>query len=745
MSADGAGDFTEADFDPNVEHAKADALKEAARKKQLDDATIQEAIRRSSAPGYNAATQRRPEDARMRNEAVAEQRSNAPAPAPAGAPAPAPAVVQGIALQGQISDYSSDSSSDNDGPLLPGQSGGARLLSVEEGLRAAEARAAAATEGDRPSNAVGNLDDLDDLDDDFANSGRGGGGEGDPGAVYLEVDTDDLAEHAVMVVHGPAPNDDVDLSTEQRERVEDEARLLKDRLNKPEGGQVMSDQEAQRVTREWVARCFRQRLPPYKKAARKLDEQERRRHERQQRNAAINFNECANAVKRALWSAPENEQEDFVGLATRVNHHTRPNGAGDVQAQLEREYRCFMREERCRILRVIDVARARGVECATAERQLAEEEEGRYMQSVLADEVGSATLSECLEPLRLDPQRPHPRLPGEADSQKFAERLKAYLEQLEKTKKKPKTNPPDLKALQNCDPCDVWKVSKWPWLATSKEEENEIRQSPEYAIAMNRLVDLKAELNAGTDSISTWSTAFSSAFDADPLARKVSWAEVNQMDWEAFGCEGGGAIKKWKADAAKRVEEAAKKGKELKGGVRVLDLILACRTSHDKNSSTKTDFLETEMLRCFPENKQQGWEINPILDFLCWYNQHIVMRATLIQSAVSQDKQKEGEARQQTKDQALFFSALCAPLVISRSSEAGKRNGAQEARGDMEEQTRQAMDMYYSIYDLYDRLHRTAKRTFEALQADVESPTPLLLHFDQATHARWRALVYGAA
>ena len=754
-----------------------DAAAAAVAARNLKDAEENAAVNARNAAANAAAEAKEKEvqegrdfvvAAAMARRAAAQAQPPAVAPPVVAAPAAAPAAddgPDGIALREPGSDTSESDSDLEDYGGLPAFNQNPNRMTNEEALKRAEDEAK--ERGHAMDEDEGEEEDSDDLKDP---SGLGGGD--DPGPAHTGNGDDANAEYTVMVVHGPVAADER-LSDLQQERVDREVDKLvnakkesKKRTTAEEEQKMRAEAEA--ATKDWVVRCFNERLPPYKKAARKLDKDERKRHESQQRNAAIAFNSCEVRVRQAMWSEPEQDRE-FQDLAARVNHWTTLDRVGDVEQQLRYEYACFMREERCRILQVIQAARAQKVTCEEAERRLAQEEEDRYMQDVLAEEE-EEVLPECDEPLRLqvDPERRRPPVkePVKETLKEYTARLKEYLNKLAGASSKgrstkQKTLPPDLRNLQDCDPCEVWRVRKWPWLATDKAEENEIRQSPEYLIAMNRLVDLKAELNMGNTSIGTWSSEFENAFDNDQLARTVTWAEIDALKLEqAYGCSGSN-MAKVKTEAEKQVKAATKAaGKQLAGssrgkkkeGVRVLDLIMACRADHDplkSGNNTGTHFLQTEMLRCFPEKMPGGdsWEINPLIEFLCWYKQHILARAAATQSSVRLDKQEDGEARSQTRQQALFFSAVCAPMLVSRSSDKARREAAQQARKgvDLEPETDQAMVMCDAIYDRYDAINRTVKRAFEGLLADTASPTPLLRDLvDQATYARWMVMVNGA-
>jgi hypothetical protein len=751
---------------------EADALAEAEQK--ANDArnrrAAEEADRlRAAAAEAEARKKQAAEDANS-ILAATKQRNPAQGGPPVVAPQPpASSGPVGIVIREQGEDSSdgsgsdddtvssSESDSDDDGPQLPVQQRAkqnVRQYFAQGPAAPAAAPAAPSAPGSSSSHAAqarqedgGGDDDWDrDPKDPMARRDVGGGSADDPGAGAATVaDAED--KPTVMVVHGPSAA--TKLPEAQAEIVED--LVAKFQASGPRTPKEVSDMTTQ--TRDWVSRGFSQKLPVYKKAARKLTDEEVARNKARHRNAASNWNTSDLTARRATSSELVDE-EDFETLALRANHHTTPEApqVRDLRTQLKEEYECFMREERCRILRVISRAREQNITCDAAEEELEKDVERDYMERLLDEAEESSAVSQCLEARQMQ-EVPHPKGKDLSDEnrQVFLKELGKYIELLKGNtdpKRKATEVVPNIKDDTNCDPCDEWTI-ELPWLAKTRAEEDRIRQSAEYILGMRRIMHLRSELKV-TKAERTWPAGFTAAFNADPLARHLTPAELAATDWSQFGCVGGKPGKGMDAMVVKAKKEAQAKPKKKEAqakpkkeedpdepqGQRVLDLIMRCRLDSFDPAKTNTRFLETEMLRCFPLEKQHHFQINSVLDFLCWYNQHITLAA---QAGGGTSKQLP------RKNRELFFKAVCAPFVGARRGnwdppEADAARAARVAAGEpaIHADTEQEASLYYSLDTRYDHITRSAASAFKALVIDLEAKEKSILRaLDEAEYGRW--------
>ena len=639
----------------------------------------------------------------------------------------------------------SESDSDDNGPKLPVQERAKQ--SVQQYFAQGPAAPAAAPSapsapsapGSSSSHAAqaqqedgGGNDDWDrNPKDPMARRDVGGGSADDPGAGAATV-ADARDKPTVMVVHGPSAATTL---PEAQEAIVEDA-VAKFQASGTRTPKEVSDMTAQ--TRDWVSRGFSQKLPVYKKAARKLTPDEVARNKARHRNAASDWNGSGLMARRATSSELVDEV-DFETLAVRANHRTTPEApqVRALRAQLKEEYECFMREERCRILRVISRARERSITCDAAEEELEKDVERDYMEQLLKEAEKSAAVSQCDEARQMQ-EKPHPTKDGRSEQtlQVFLNELKKYIEGKPDLVRKATKEVPDMKDDTDCKPCDEWTL-ELPWLAKTRAEEDQIRASNEYTIGMRRIMHLKSEMKV-KESEREWPAEFTAAFNADRLARRLTPAELAAMDWSQFGCvEGMGAVVE---KAKKKEQEKGKKKKEsdTPEGERVLDLIMTCRLADFNPARTGARFLETEMLRCFPVEKPHFY-INSVLDFLCWYNQHITLAAQSGGGTSSLWNRKQ---------RGLFFKAVCAPFLAERTNHRDKIKATKAARAAAGEQgfdanTEKERLLYYSVSDRYDEINRSASRAFKALVEDLEAEKSILRALDEAEFKRAHEMYLG--
>ena len=218
---------------------------------------------------------------------------------------------------------------------------------------------------------------------------------------------------------------------------------------------------------------------------------------------------------------------------------------------------------------------------------------------------------------------------------------------------------------------------------------------------------------------------------------------------------------------------------EVKGGKRwLLDMIIAkYQFPSDVGTASAggyTGFLATDMLLCFPAKMQKDGDgkcqLNKLIDFLCWYNQHITLPA-------GSDKLAKRQ---------LFFQAMCAPTVISdgkqpkdegkaakkKEEKAAKKekakpkprarsrkkkkdsddeDGDEEVVQDDEEMPDAVPDngpdawielgeeLYYKIANKYERIAKAAEAGFRNLHEDLKQGDESLLKRYGGNDAYFRA------
>ncbi len=195
---------------------------------------------------------------------------------------------------------------------------------------------------------------------------------------------------------------------------------------------------------------------------------------------------------------------------------------------------------------------------------------------------------------------------------------------------------------------------------------------------------------------------------------------------------------------------------EVKGGKRwLLDMIIAkYQFPSDVGTASAggyTGFLATDMLLCFPAKMQKDGDgkcqLNKLIDFLCWYNQHITLPA-------GSDKLAKRQ---------LFFQAMCAPTVISDGKQpkdegkAAKKKDSDDEDGDEEvvqddEEMPDAVpdngpdawielgeELYYKIANKYERIAKAAEAGFRNLHEDLKQGDESLLKRYGGNDAYFRA------
>lgn len=724
--ADKDGDYDMADFDEQHNNAVADVEREAARKRELDRQLLQAGIDKSGPP-----VPPRPQDAgAQRNQLALAGRGNAAGkqPALAQAPAPAPAPSgDNDSVPDSKSNEEERAVAQSSGPkgivILPTKGGDSSASDSESDDDYVDPIAAAIA---RASNGSGN-------------PGPSSSGGGDGASVLYQG-----ADRTVMLVCGPTK--DPSLNDAQEDKVDEVVAALK-----KEDLSGFDQTKAAEETKRWVHHCFSRQLPHYKCAARKLSSHEEDERAAQLQALRSGLDDPSNRGRAPTSYTLRNESSDIDGLVQKTNHMwlRNPDDVNRAKEALKREYDAFMLEERCRILKVVKRAREKRITCEEAELDTEKDVEREYMDALLLEEA--PLISECNEARQFDQEelKEHKGpLDYDVDELKdFTELLGEYIRNdlaKNKNKKRPEAGaddteskgkkfpPPgtpvpkmDMHQNTQCDICEEWIMERKAWLAETKEEMDDILKDPEYQAAMKRLFELRSELNGPKSAWPGWPQALTTHFNNnEPLAKMVDTACPKQED------DQGGK----KAQAAAKLPGAKPEQR------RLLDEVIirhsggadGCGTKTVRDA-THTDTLLTEMLRCFPTNMQGEVRLNPLLDFLCWYRQHI----TLAASPTPTDN--DG-----VTSRSLFYQALCAPTVLYKK---GGKNSELPATGfDIAAypEVVKHKAIYQSIDTLYTKINNAAETAFAALVADllVDQSKSVLYRHNQELYAQWKAMYY---
>ena len=101
--------------------------------------------------------------------------------------------------------------------------------------------------------------------------------------------------------------------------------------------------------------------------------------------------------------------------------------------------------------------------------------------------------------------------------------------------------------------------------------------------------------------------------------------------------------------------------------------------------------------------------MNSLLDFLCWYNQHILQHVKV---------KDDGEDRRR------FFQAVCAPLVREMSGVMTRIAKIQRETGYVySRQIANDLSLYGSIDTRFTKINGAAKMAINALKMDVGKDT----------------------
>ena len=585
------------------------------------------------------------------------------------------------------------------------------------------------------------------------------------------------AERAVLVVCGGTHH------TRWEGLPEDLAKVAEARLKKletaytkanPDQDEMPAEEKAkaQATIASWVAEGFTQALPGYKCVARSLDGRERAALQaaRQEEEAILS------RPYNPLSALPRSRADETEGdVFSRLSERTGPSVTG---AYLRDEYEAFMHEERRSIIRVLKKARAKGISPEEAEEAVKQEDEATYMQALLLEETVS---SECFESRSFENTKPAPYRAKTTpeDAKAFERRLKEYIrKQDERGGQTPGGGKAgkrdvqgaakpigDLREKNQCEPCDEWPFPSKPWEETDRVAAH-LLVTQEYKIAVARLMDLRDELNIAQrdGGKRPWEgTSRQTAFEKDPLAKQVPEKGTDGKAID-FVDKGGNVLK------------------PTQGKRWLLDMIIAkYQASSDvgkQEGGGYTGYLATDMLLCFPVMKREceggQCQLNRLIDFLCWYNQHITLPAGMDKLAKRQ----------------LFYQAMCAPTVISDGkrpkdeAKAAKKKEAKEAKGAKEKEKPKARarpkkakrlesddedgdeepeqdddeemadavpdngpeawiergrELYYKISNKYDRIQKAAEAGFKNLYEDLQQGNASLLKRYGGDEAYFRA------
>jgi len=740
-----------ADLDPNLGLSAKDQAEFRAKQVELDRKQLQRGIDESTLPSYNAATARAPDAGSQRNQAANIQRSNASGKKPAQAQAP-PAVDRNDSLSSSDSD-SSDGYVDHLPAYVPapqqrrdgaiGGAGGGAAPGPPMGIAlkppgSDDSDSSDGSDEDAPQRTGGGAPGSSGSN---AATGGGGGGGG-AGAGASASASFEGAKHTVMVVcGGPTPNPK--LNPEQEERVKEVMSKIREKA-------TTNLARAERKTRAWVHSCFSRSLPSHKCASRELNAFEKRQRKAQLRALEAGLNDPANVGARPT-SHRLRDEDDIDRLVDRTSHAwlRGPSDIDEAKGALREQYDAFMLEERCCILRIVKEARARRITCEEAELAMEKEVEGEYMEALLEEEP---LISECVEARRFDVTKIVEHKSADkydpTELEDFTKQLKDYINAGgvagvgkrssaggkrstagadEPTAPKPPFIPKgtaeptlSLHSHTQCDVCTEWKMEKMAWLARDEAEMNEILNDPDYQAAMKRLFELRAELG---DIDSAWPkrpAALLSYFNnQEPLAAMVDTDCPKQKGDTGF------------AEAQRALKRPNPKPEQR----RLLDEVIiqrgvgGCENSSNRRT-THTDTLLTEMLRCFPVNKGDAMELNPLLDFLCWYRQHITLAAKYSQ---------DGKG---TTTRSLFYQALCAPMVYYEKTSVKKDAQAAGFSIAAYPLVVQHKAIYNSIDTSFTKINKAAALAFDSLMADlrVARAESVLYRHNQALYASCKAM-----
>jgi len=583
---------------------------------------------------------------------------------------------------------------------------------------------------------------------------------------------DEGAEHAVLVVCGGTHH------TRWEELPADLKAVAEARLKKVETTYAKANPDAEEMPAEekakaqatiasWVAEGFTQALPGYKCVARPLNDRE----SAARRAARIREEAFLTGRNNPLLAVVRSRADETNGdVFTQLSERTGPSVNG---AYLRDEYEAFMHEERRSIIRVLKKARAKGISFEEAEGVVKEEDEAKYMRALLLEETVS---SECFEGRSFENTKPAPYLAktGPEDIDAFERRLAEYIQkQQEKGGHMPggskagkrdargSAKPAsDLREKNGCEPCDEWPFPPKPWEAPDPVAAH-VLVTPEYKIAVTRLMDLRDELNIQQydGGKRPWEgTSCQAAFDEDPLARLVPATDEN-------------------GDAINFVDTAGNVLKVSKAKRWLLDMIIAkYQATSDvgkPDAGGYTGYLATDMLLCFPvmkrENGDGRCQLNWLIDFLCWYNQHITLpagsdtlakrqlfyQAMCAPTVISEGKQPKDEAKAAKKKEAKEKKAQEKPKRRARpkkKKDSDDEDGDEEPEQDDDEVMEDAVpnntpdawiergrELYYKIANKYDRIQKSAEAGFRNLHEDMKRGDESLLKRYGGDEAYFRA------
>jgi len=270
-----------------------------------------------------------------------------------------------------------------------------------------------------------------------------------------------------------------------------------------------------------------------------------------------------------------------------------------------------------------------------------------------------------------------------------------------------------------CDVCKEWKMERKAWLAKDEAEMREILADPDYQAAMKRLFELRSEIASIDAAWPGWPKELTTYFNQhEPLAKMVESNCPPQEGEKKYG------------DYQKEAKKPNPKPYER----RLLDEVIirhsggadGCGDKSARNTP-HTENLLTDMLRCFPTNLRGEPRLNPLLDFLCWYHQHITLAA---QADVT--------------TRSLFYQALCAPMVNYQKADGKKDALPAGIDPELEFEVKKHKAIYQSIDTAYTQINKAAETAFAALVADLQVPEAesVLHRHDQELYARWKAMYY---
>ena len=596
-----------------------------------------------------------------------------------------------------------------------------------------------------------------------------------PASDAFDVD----AERAVLVVCGGTHHTrweelPADLKAKAEERLK-KVKAAYVKANPDQDEMPAEDKEkAQATIASWVAEGFTQALPGYKCVARSLNGRELAARQAARREEEAILSERTNPLSAMPRShADETDGDVFSSLSERT-------GPSVTSAYLRDEYEAFMHEERRSIIRVLKKARAKGISPKEAEEAVKEEDEAKYMQALLLEDTVN---SECFESRSFENTKPAPYLAKTTpeDARAFERRLEEYIRKQEerggqtpgggkagKRDVQGAAKPTgDLREKNQCEPCEEWPFPSKPWEETDPVAAH-LLVTPEYKIAVARLMDLRDELNIAQrdGGKRPWEgTSRQTAFDKDPLAKQVEETEGGRPDGKAINF----------------VDKEGKVLKVNKGKRWLLDMIIAkYQESSDvgkEGAGGYTGYLATDMLLCFPVMKREcedgQCQLNRLINFLCWYNQHITLpagsdklvkrqlfyQAMCAPTVVSDGKRPRDEAKAAKKKEAKEAKASEKPKARVRPKKAKKRlesdddeDGDEEPEQDDDEEMADAVldngpdawiergrELYYKIANKHERIQKAAEAGFKNLYEDMQQGDASLLKLYGGDEAYFRA------